>query len=649
MKRVGVGSFAVLFVLTFGQAAFGHGGQYSGPGGSGTGEGFTPSGGGTTGPTGGPQGGTTPGGGSNGGTTPGSGGSGGTSPGGAPTRPGIGTPGAGPAGPAGVGGGTSPGGKKPSGEGQGVTWDAWWFFNDDKYLELKAKVRRTASQTDSGDDFMSEAPAAEVVNRAPAEKLRSQVIPALKLCLQDKFYDARAAASIALGKCGTPDLVGDIRKTFLDEDKRVAESAGLALGLLGSKEAIPDLIEIMSNSQKGRKEFAKDGKDIETRRRGFAALGIGLIGARTDVSDTKAVAALMSQIKRDPKNIDEVVCPIVALGIMKAKEAVPTLRAFLNDEENEAISRSYAATSLGKIGDRSVIPDLLNALKDKQNNVVQSAAIALGALANAEDAEVVMALQKLIKSVPDQVAKNYATIALGEIGGVDNRNFLSKMLDDKSRFAQTFAAIALGVYSTKNLEDKEVPVISDRILKAFKSEKNFEERGAYAIALGLMRAEKAGPDLLDALDKGGQASYRGHLCTALGLMGYRESIKTIEDVVKEKGDVGLRRAASISLGLLGDAGAVKILEAEIAESSNSQAVHGAVTQGLGFIGDSSAVPTLRDMVTNTTKFQDATRAFAAVALGLLADKDEIPLLSKISENNNYHTRTDALGEVLTIL
>ena len=644
MRKLMVQSLAIALFMAVASVAHAHGGQYNGPGGGGTGDGFLPGGGGASTPGAGPGGGATPGQGGTG-STPGTGGSGST-PGAGPARPG-GT--GAPAGGAPGAGGATPGGKKASGSDQGLTWDAWWFFNDDKYLNLKAKLRRTAAQTDSTDDITGENPGAgDVVNRVPVQRIQAQVVPALKLALQDAFFDARAAASIALGKCGAAEAVVEIKKTLTDENKQVAESACLALGILGAKEAIPDLIEIMKNSDKARKAFSKDGKDIPDRMRGFAALGLGLIGSRVDVSDTEAVKALLSMIKRDSKNDDAVVCPIVALGVMKAKDAVPALTVFLADEEAEGLTRAYAATTLGKIGDRAAIGALIKALKDKQNQVVQSAAIALGILATPEDVEVVKALQTLVKSVPDQVAKNYATIALGEIGGVENRNFLAKLLDDKSRFAKTYGAIALGVYSTKN-DDKEVLVLADKILKTFKAERNPEERGAYAIALGLMKYEKAGPEFLAALEDGGQAAFRGHLCTGMGLLGYRDATNAIQEVVKEKVDVTLRRNAAIALGLLGDPSAVKLLEKEIADSGNSQAVHGAVTQGLGFIGDVSAVPTLKNMVTDTAKFQDATRAFAAVALGLLGDKDEIPVLSKISENNNYHSRTDAIAEVLTIL
>jgi HEAT repeat protein len=648
MLRLSACAMFVAMVCLMGGRASGHGGSYPSAEGAGSGESNGATGGATPGSGGGPDGG---GSGATGGSTPsGSGTTGGTGGGGGPpVRPGsAGTPGAAP----GTGGATGGSRKKSSGDGQGMGWDSWWFYNDDKYLQLKLRVRQANEETEAGCYYTSEVRESGAIERAPLARIQQRVIPALKSALADKYFDARAAASIALGKAGALDpaaLAIELKKHLTDEQQQVRESACLALGLLGAKEAIDDLVGMMQNSPAARKAYAKDGKDIQSRTRAFAALGLGLIGARADIGDTHAITALLAQVRSDSTTPDDVVCPIVALGVMRCQEAVPTLCAFLDDDANPELARSYAATSLGKIGNRGALAFLMRALEDKHGGVRQSAAIALGVLADTGEAAISSALQRLVRGTPDPMSRNFAMIALGEIGGVDNRNFLSKMLDDGNRFLKTYGAIALGVYATKNGGDAQIERLGERILAAFNSERNYEERGAYAIALGLMRYEKAGPALVQALDDGGQAAYRGHLCTALGLLSHRPAIKAIEDVVKEKGDVVLRRSASIALGLLGDKDAIKVLEAEMAESSNSQAVHGAVTQGLGFIGDSTAVPRLVQMVQETEKYQDATRAFAAVALGLLADKDELPFLSLIAQDNNYRSQTAALAEVLTIL
>ena len=651
MKRLMYLASSLGLLMLCASVALAHGGQYTGPGGGGSSGGFAPAGGGTPGPGPGPAGGGTGG----GGTSPGGGGT--TGPGAAPGGSGpIGAPGGAPAGAPGTGpaaapgAGTTGGGSKKGASDANLSWSAWWFFNDDKYLNLKAKIRADENETDNADIFAGDYDSTVETTRVNAKTIREKINPVLKLALKDKYYDTRAAALIALGKTGEDDALAEFETLTNDTDKRVRESSFLAMGILGNKAAIPTLIEVMNDTKKARKMVGRPN-GVLTRTRSFAALAIGLIGSRhADLSDTQAVSALVDMIKSKEKtHRDLKICPIVALGLMRSKEAVPFLVKFFQDRKNQSWERAYAATSLGKIGDPTAVKPLLKGLSDKQNAVIQSSAIALGIIAKPGNADVTKALQKQVKSGADLGAKNFSIIALGEIGGLDNRNYLARLIKKGNSFKRTFSALGLAVYMSKNHGDPEKDEICKNLLKYFNAEKNPDIRGANAIAMGIMKYAEAGPSILAALKKGGQASLRSNLCISMGLMGYEEGIKEVRNTVRDKGDIDLRRNAAIALGLLGDRDALKVLEDEISDSSKSKAVHGAVTQGLGFIGDVSAVPTLVKFVRDSKKFQDVTRAFAAVALGLLGDKDNIPVIAKISENNNYLTRTDAIGEVLTIL
>ena len=115
----------------------------------------------------------------------------------------------------------------------------------------------------------------------------NDILPVVRLGMNDPFFDARAGAVIAAGKIADPtlpnvvEIVAEMRKLLADSDKQVSESACLGLGLLGDKEAVPDLIAIMKNTAKARAELAGQGtKDILARQRAFAAVAIGLIGVQ---------------------------------------------------------------------------------------------------------------------------------------------------------------------------------------------------------------------------------------------------------------------------------------------------------------------------------------------------------------------------------
>ncbi|MCA9320329.1 MAG: HEAT repeat domain-containing protein [Planctomycetes bacterium] len=627
--------------------AWAHGGTYRGPGGIGSPGGIAgPQGTGSPGPGPGPAGTGT---GSGGGDT-GGGNNGGSTGGGAvgPVR--GGSPGGGAPGGAGLGsGGGSTKAKKVS-NNSAATWDAWWFHNDDRFLNLKSRLRERAQDTDTGDLFMGNGGSDSVV-RVTAKKIRDRVNPALEFALDDPHYDSRAAAVIALGKTGYEANLGHILATLADDDHRVRESACLALGILGNRAAVPVLIEIMQDSALGQEKLGRGRQEIFIRTRSFAALALGLIGSRTDISDTPAEAALLGMLKKRSTHRDLAVAPVIALGLMKAKDTVPALMQFAADEDQDAWTRAYAITTLAKLGDPAAKDLLLESLRDKQNAVVQSAAMGLGLLVSSDDHRAIRRLHSMIKSGRDLAAKNFAIISLGQIGGAANRNYLARLIDKGNSFEHTFAAMALATYFSEpaNANDPEKIEICRQINREFKNTKNPDERGAYAIALGIMDYDDAGTDLRAALEQGGSAKLRSHLCLSLGLMRFEAAMTSIQETMKEKSDIGLRRSAAVALGLMGDQTAVAQLKSEIADSANSQAVHGAVVQGLGLIGDVSAVDTLADMVFDRVKNQGATRAYAAAALGLLGDKDEIGVLSRLSENSNYLLATDATREVYSIL
>ena len=639
MKRANalLAAGAVLFVVA--GAVRAHGGIYPGPGGHGTGGGFAPIGSGTpTGSTPGGVGGRPPG-----SSTPGTGNPGGVT-GGAPPRPGT------PSGatPPGVGAANGSGGATKKATDTSLSWNVWWRMNDDQYLNLRSHLTRIDRQTSSADEIAGEVLASGDVSRTMGAAMQREVRAALLEALKDPYFDVRAAAVVALGKVATDGVDKDLVAMLKDPTLQVQESTCLGLGLVGQRSAVPLLIDIMRNDAKTRRDVAGMTKDFLARTRAFAALGIGLIGARTDIADTGAIEALLAQARAKEADDEVAVGAVVALGVMRAQSAVPGLIDLLNAEEASPLLRSYAATSLGKIKDRSALRALARTLVSKHTNLVESSAIALGLVATPVDSDVLKALETVVRSGAQAAARNFAVIALGEIGGVENRNLLLKMLDEPNVAIRTFAAIGLGVYFAKHDDKASFAPVGSRLLADFQQARNTDVRGADAIALGLMRYEPAGRPLLAALEQESSAAVRGHLCTALGLIGLKDAIATIRDVVKERTDVEVRQDAAIALGLLGDASAAELLRSEIELAEQNLTVRAAVSKGLGFIGDIRVVPTLRKMAL-PPESSDITRAFAVVALGLLGDKDSLPLLARIAENNNYQASTPGIREVVTIL
>lgn len=623
-----------------------HGGTYTGPAGGATPGYSGPVGGGTGQP--GP-GNPNPGGG--GGTTPSPGG-GATpapQPGGSPVRPG---------GPPNLGGGGRPAGGVTPAPGQKkaeaprfLSWDWWWDLNEERFLNLKSVVRSQAASTIHRDEILRGLTGGDDVAAVTAQMIRNEIIPSLIHSLKDDYYDARAAGVIALGKVAGPDDDGAmeaIKGLLGDSDQRVSESACLGLGLLGNKAALPILLDIAKNTREGRKLTGRDTQDVYTRVRSFAAVGIGLIGSRQDLPPEVVKELLQLAVTKESQR-DIQVGPAIALQLLKRQDVVPSILQVFNDSEQDDYVRAHLGVALGKMGAKSAIQPLRNMLNDRSVFVSYSSAISLGLLVDPEDRDSIRDLLRVAKTGRDVGTKNFALMALAEIGGSDARAYIIEQLTTaKSQEAKAFAAIAAGV--TAYIHKEDVNLIGRTLLDGFRTEKNPQTKSAMAIALGLIDYEPAKDLMRQSLKDSSNPTVQGYLCTALGLMNDQDSIPEIQNLVRQRGDPDLRKNAAIALGLLRDRDAVDVLKAVIEESAASKAILGAATVAMGYIGDRAAVDILRDFVENPRgTHQNVTRAFAVVALGFLGDKDDIPLLSRIHENSNYLAQTGALAELLSIL
>ncbi len=90
----------------------------------------------------------------------------------------------------------------------------------------------------------------------------------------------------------------------------------------------------------------------------------------------------------------------------------------------------------------------------------------------------------------------------------------------------------------------------------------------------------------------------------------------------------------------------------LVEGGQNLAKMSAVASALGYIGDRRTIDPLLDMLFDES-LTDLSRAFAAVALGGVIDKEPLPWNSKIGVNMNYRamveTLTDGAAGILDIL
>jgi HEAT repeat protein len=681
-KLLVLGALLVAGSLCLQDISIGHGGTYRGPGdtvppgGGGGGGGAGPSSPGPAGPsTGGPSGPSAPG--------PATGG------------PSSGGPSARPAGPS-----TGPAASTSNLE----LWEFWWGFNKDQYLNLKSAIY--SGVVTGGDDyFLGNGAKSQAKNslKPSEEAIRQKIVPALKEALEkERANDIVTGAMIALAKIGDAknesgesEFEKIISKFLSDGSQEIHETAAVALGILANDVSVKTLESLLKDTPDGRKKVGT-GKEVDYRTRAFAAYGLGLIGARTASNDIrKEIAGILIDTlgKADNSQRDVKVAALVALGLVKidvdksespdAKSNATSSRQgeikfihkFFQDQNNPFLVRAHAPTAMARLLDGappdlrdSVAKTLVEGLGEhskESNEVQESCVLALGQIGTCEktklDAEIRDTLKRVGEKSHDEQSKNFAMIALAQIGGrfgsgeniedaiKDSRTYLLTNMTKGKSSIRSWAGLSVGVMERAILDNNnkagQTPSVSSKesLRTALKDCADPEQLGAYAIGCGICKDIEAKDILVDKLKKVGTDQAKGYVAVGLGLMDARESVKAIQDIVREsKYKPELMKQAAIGLGLLGDKDLVPDLVKMLGEAKGL-ATQAAISSALGFIGDSRSIDPLVEMLKNAQLTQSA-RGFAAVALGIVADKEPFPWNSKISTNINYRANTTTLTD-----
>ena len=103
----------------------------------------------------------------------------------------------------------------------------------------------------------------------------------------------------------------------------------------------------------------------------------------------------------------------------------------------------------------------------------------------------------------------------------------------------------------------------------------------------------------------------------------------------------LLQQATLALGKLGDKRIADDLTRMLTESDSNLAQMSALARAIGRIGDSRSVMPLKRLLFDR-RLGDLSRAFAAVALGGVADKAPLPWNTKIAVGNNYRAAVETL-------
>jgi HEAT repeat protein len=572
------------------------------------------------------------------------------------------------------------------------SWSVWWGFNRDVHLQLKRAVWRPGAE--SGSDAFhlgdGEARAAAASLRPTAEELREVVAPALVRALETETSASIVTSSmISLGQIGEV-LEGErrrvadlVRSRIDDPNQTISETAVVSLALLRDHSVLPELTALLEDTRSGAELC--DRTSVPERTRAFAAFGLGLVGERSSNVDVRRYVLhhLIDALGEETSDSAEVgVACATALGMVLARDVTEDaelppaasraaqarfLATAIESDQRRDVVRAHLARSLARVvaplGDHPLkelaaetLIDQLNARAPRE--LEYGAVLALGLLGDADGDDVDASIRRALVQVSgsgDSIARHFALLARAQVaarpgsGAGGEAADLKLALELRRQVAggasrtRPWAALALGLRGHGRAE-AGLPLddaVSADLRAALADTRSPEEAAAQAIALGLRRDLRAEELLLEKLAFFEDGWTRGQLAVGLGLTGGHAAVPALRALVDDSMYQPLElRQAAIGLALLGDKTLVERLVG-LMQDTESSAVKGAVASVLGFVGDASAIEPLVAMLADR-RLVDRARAYAAVALGHVGDRDEIPWTAIVATNVNYHARVDVL-------
>jgi HEAT repeat protein len=265
-------------------------------------------------------------------------------------------------------------------------------------------------------------------------------------------------------------------------------------------------------------------------------------------------------------------------------------------------------------------------------------------------------MQRHFKVSRDQLTVNLGLISMGQIGGKANVDRLLKMLKNGKRSEQGWAALALGLCGFHAPKPKPDPrtqspkdPVRDRIGAALQhtllSVNNRDVRAAAALGLGLCGYKKAAPAMQKLLKKYQKVEeFAGYLALGLAMMEDKTAGKLIEKIMSNATRKPLLMVqTALALARLKHPGASITLRSILRTGGSFRTITLASTSNaMGYLADPGNVDPLVKILGDPTN-NKLVRAFAAVALGSMAENDSLTWSAWIAMNMNYSATVETLS------
>ncbi|MCP3915195.1 MAG: HEAT repeat domain-containing protein [bacterium] len=581
-------------------------------------------------------------------------------------------------------------------------WELWWRHNSDPYLRFELFLDRVRPETgregEGQVDSLSKRRAGLTYG-----VVYKEIVPAL-LQVLEKETDTRLVrqAMLALARVGDRPIGHEPQAPFAltllpfvaDGNRAVAETAVMALGVLGSIEAADALAALAGDTDRGH-ELCRTSR-VPVRIRAFAAYGLGLVGQQADRPELARFAMhhLAKVLSEDAKEYADLQAAcVIGMGIVRlpvsgtlvGDDARPStsletqiehLLSILGSRKSSEEAKAYVPTALANLLGATESLDLKSrvakALIDRsdkrakvKDSVRRSSLMALGHIGDADGDSVDRAIRTaLMQAVPakDGIARRFALIAIAEVGSrpgsgdgdpfeasEECAKFLSRNLARGKSRLKPWSGLALGVLGSGLKQHGRLLSrgAADALLHMTGDTKNPQDLAAYALGAGLIGDNRARRNLIERMEKIHDSEYMARMSVAFGLMGDRSALPLLVDTMDEAHTrPEVMERAAIGRALLGDRELVPDLVDRLENGCDCWASMSGVCRALAWAGDARAVPPLLNVLKDEQE-TGLNRSLVISSLGRIADRSKLPWHSRISVGINYTaappTLTDPTG------
>jgi len=409
-----------------------------------------------------------------------------------------------------------------------------------------------------------------------------------------------------------------------------ALSALLALGATGSMRAVHELLSIAEDGLVGGRKVSGDSRPL-------ALLSLGIARRRGVAESVDTFLANWATAAGDnslrAQNVRE--AALIALDLARSPAATEDADTHLAGKGDGAALTSRLLETMGRAGDPSHVPALLNQAGSVDLERRRAAAIALSGF---DSPLLAGALMTAFEVETEPLARGFLLLSLAEQSGDAARDFLVAALHDGPAECRPWAALALGAHARREGDESSRAVLREGLRDAG------EAQGARVLACGLARDPLALSPLGDLLAESANPRVRMFAALSMAMIGGDAASAVLRERLGVETSPLARVGLAQALGVLGHGEDVEALLHEV-RSVSSPTLAAQLATAIGFHGSERAAAGLVEVLADRDT-SAATRAAALDGLALLLDRNEPLLLAQAGAQRNFMALSDWLREVL---